>query len=807
MHAGGEQGRSRRRGFEALACAVVVASAFLLFSLELITARAVLPRFGGSPMVWTTSMLVYQALLLVGYLYAHGLASVRSGTVQAVTHAALLAAAAAFAWVHFHVTALTGGDPAVTSRNPVVSLFASLLAVAALPFVAVSATSPLAQHWLQRLEPRRSVYWLYGASNAGSFAGLVAYLVMIEPLIDLQRQFRAWTALFALTALGLGVLAAVARQAQPRSPDHPASAGGDPPAARPTPARRALWLLLPAGTSALLLAATNELCTDLAVFPFLWVLPLGLYLLSFTLTFRSRPLPHLVGPAAMVTLVALATTSMGPTLPAPAHMASIGALVLALCLAAHREVYRLRPPPAQLTAYYAWMSAGSIIGALGVALLAPVLFLGYWEFQSAILFVWLTVAAAAALDRDGALRSGDPRHTAALLGIVVFLAVNQVPERWIVRHLPIWPAHGSLALRLGLSIALAAVLWFTVLRRRAVVRRAVWARVLVGLIVFFVECSLVQRVRADRTRTGPASRNFFGVIRVQEVLHPETGIRVRQLTHGRINHGWQYVNPELRQVPTAYHSPSSGIGRLLRACQARRPAIRIGVTGLGAGALAAYPRAADRIVFYEIDPPVVALSTGRDAAFTFLNACSGRLDVVLGDARQSLSAERARDGSRDYDVLALDAFSSDAIPTHLLTREAMRLYLDHLARPDGVLAVNISNRFLDIEPVLADTAAMLGLHGLLIDSLGDPPVRARSVWVLLSKNATVLEDPAVAAVGRPLTADRLAWTDTRASPFALLKWWTPTSRHLRFTPRRRDAAAPATAPARSPSQTPGQPEG
>jgi hypothetical protein len=794
-----EPPEAARRGPGMLACLVVLAAAFLLFVLELAAAKAMLPRFGGSPMVWTTSMLVYQVLLLGGYAYAHGLARRGSGGVQAAVHIGVLAAAVALAGWRLHADAFGGGDPATISRHPMAALLWTLLGTIALPFIAVSATSPLVQHWQQRRSPDRSVYLLYAVSNVGSFAALLAYPFVIEPRLDVPTQLAVWKALFALTAIGLGALALRARSATP-APAAVAGAGPEP-AARLRRRDAALWLALPATTSALLLAATNELCQDLAVFPFLWVVPLSMYLLTFVVAFREPPRPNALPTAAVATMVALGTTSLSLMLPAPVHIVSIGALVLVLGLAAHRELYRLRPPAAHLTAYYLCLAAGSGLGASCVALLAPVILPAYWEFHLALLALWIALIVAVALDRDGCLRAGDRRHAAALLGLVVFLILNRIPEAWLKAQVPAWPTTWSIALRIAAAAALAALLW-RALGRRPAARSAVWPRVLAGLVLFFAECGLVQRVRNDRLQTGHLARNFFGVVRVQEVLNPATGIRVRQLTHGRINHGWQYLNAELHGLPTAYHSPSTGIGRLIRSLQEGRAALRIGVTGLGAGALAAYPRATDRIVFYEIDPQVVALSSGPAALFDFVNACPGPVEIVLGDARQSLQAELARGVRREYDVLALDAFSSDAIPMHLLTREAFALYLAHLAQPGGVLAVNISNRFLDLEPVLVDAARAQGLYGILVDSLGDPPVHARSLWVLLSRDAATLARAGNGALARPLAGEALRWTDHFSSPLPLLKWWTPQSRSVRFVPQRRPTPEDATAAGPSPSRTP-----
>jgi hypothetical protein len=253
------------------------------------------------------------------------------------------------------------------------------------------------------------------------------------------------------------------------------------------------------------------------------------------------------------------------------------------------------------------------------------------------------------------------------------------------------------------------------------------------------------------------------------------------------------MNPDLLRLPTSYHSPSTGIGRLIRVLQKQRSSVKIGVTGLGVGALAAYPRTEDEIVFYEIDPAVVRMAEGTQAAFTFINDCAGRCEVVLGDARQSMQRELIKSSSRKYDVLALDAFSSDAIPMHLLTKEAFEIYLAHLA-DDGVLAVNISNRFLYIEPVLKGISVDFGLHALFIDSLGDPPVNARSLWVLLSRSPKVFTDKEIAGVSRELKQKSVEWTDNSCSPFRLMRWWNVNSRYLRLMWKRRQDGAEDTSP-------------
>jgi len=791
--------KARTRWTGLLAVTTVLLSAFLLFVLELAVAKALLPRFGGSPMVWTTSMLVYQVLLFAGYAYAHGVASCRSVKHQALIHAFLLAGAVAVAWWRLKSGVFTSGDPAAVSRQPFLDLLITLLGTLGLPFIAVSATSPLVQHWHQRMGGGHGVYRLYAVSNIGSFAALLAYPFVVEPLLSVDSQLVIWSALFSLAAVGIVALGV--RQSQAGVMAHreeESSIDRDEATTRGGWREIVLWLALPAATSALLLSSTNELCQDLAVFPFLWILPLALYLLSFTLAFRAREMKNKMAASAVVTVVALSTTAASVMIPAPVHVVALSALVFTLCLAVHRELYRLRPPVRRLTAYYLWISLGSGIGATAVAIGAPMLFSGYWEFPLTILILWILLAVTVFMDQGGALRNGDSRQSATLLVLVLYLLLNQVPGEWLVAHFSWWLGEWSLFIRLGVVLLLSSGLWFGVLRRRPLVNSALWPRILAGLMIFMAEVAVVQRTRGDLSGSGGA-RNFFGVVRVQEVLHTGSGIQIRQLTHGRINHGWQYVNPELRSLPTSYHSPSTGIGRLIRVLQQRKPSVSIGVTGLGAGALAAYPRRSDAIVFYEIDPEVVRLAEGMQAVFSFLNDSPGRCEVVLGDARQSMQRELLESGSRKYDVLALDAFSSDAIPMHLLTKEAFVLYFEHLAE-DGVVAVNISNRFLDIEPVLKGVADEFGLHALFIDSLGDRPVNARSLWVLLSKNVSVLQDKEIAGVSRPLKGEIVSWTDNSCSPFKLMRWWNINARALRLNWKRSRQSEDSTAAELSPSR-------
>jgi len=772
---------------------IVFSAAFLLFVLELVTAKALLPRFGGSPMVWTTCMLVYQVLLLAGYSYAHGLSRLGSLRRQTIIYIIMLVAAVVVSAWRIKQDSFAGDG---FSTQPFIDLMVTLAGTIALPFVVISSTSPLIQHWLRNHPARRPVYTLYAVSNVGSFAGLLAYPFLIEPLMRVDRQFHLWSLFFAVTAAGLMWMSLNVQRfsfSEKRS---------DTPDDGPQPSRsdRALWILLPATTSALLLSSTNELCQDLAVFPFLWVVPLSLYLLSFVMTFRTHSMSNMLAPAAVTTLIGMGAVSVGMMLPATVMILMVAALVFVLCIAVHRELYRLRPSTKYLTSFYLWTATGSSIGALSITLLPPLFFRGFWELPISVLAVWLVLVIATLKDPDGCMRKGDRRHVAALLGITLYLVINMIPEEVLRHYITRWPGAWSVPLRLAAATAGAIIIWLFIGQRRFV-NAAIWPRVLAGLIIFLVESWLVQRIRNDLADSVHVSRNFFGVVRLQEMVHTDTGIHIRQLTHGRINHGFQYMNESLIRQPTAYHSRSSGIGRLLTELQAQNDDIHIGVTGLGAGALAAYPREKDRMTFYEIDPSVINSSSGDQAFFHFINNSPGKIDIVTGDARQSLRREFLENGSRRYDVLALDAFSSDAVPTHLLTREAFALYLDHLSEPNGVIAVNISNRFLDLEPVMADIARHYGLYSVMLDTLGDPPIRTRSLWVLMSRDAGILQASIIAEAARPLNYWTVAWTDSYSSPFALMKWWSPSARQVSILKGRNQKNV--STPVLSPEQTPG----
>jgi len=764
-----------------LATLTVFLSAWLLFQVELIVGKELLPWFGGTATVWTTCLLFFQVLLLAGYVYAHLSATRLSRRAQGSLHLALLLAALAYL-----VWGLAGsGKPfpfvaparEAVLRRPLPALLGLLTIMIGLPFLVLAATSSLVQRWFKAGFPSRSPYRLYAVSNAGSLLALLTYPFLIEPRIGLVRQGIAWFALFAVFAVACGSCALRLGTSNPAD-------GGK---RVPQPASRGsvrgvdvvLWLLLAACPSALLLSVTNELCREVAAVPFLWVLPLVLYLLSLILCFDhprwyGRRVWVPLGAAA--TLVTLITAYLGVRLPIPRHVLSYSALLFCLAMICHGELVRLKPDDKHLTAFYVAIASGGVLGSSFVAVAAPVFFTGYWELHVTIMVAWPLLFAVFWRDKTSFLFKGDPVHFFALIFFAGYIGMNLFLRVLPMRNTVFYPRWLT-ALQVGGAFAAALVLFMPV-RNRPIVHGRWWPRLLLGILVFLAECFMLQRVRSTYVSTLEVSRGFYGVVRVHEEARDDPARHRIQLTHGRITHGFQFTAPELRRVPTTYHSPSSGVGIALR-FHVRMdpaypvgagPAVNIGVTGLGVGALAAYARAGDGIVFYEIDPRVIALAAGPGARFTYLNNCQAQTEIVPGDARISMQEELRTRGARGFDVLALDAFSSDSVPVHLLTIEAFETYIRHLRDEQSIIAVNISNRFVDFRPLMAGIARHFGMELILIESRGDPPVPYRSAWALLTRCADFAEKPEVRRLAAPLPSGRACvWTDDYSNLFSLLR--------------------------------------
>jgi len=782
--------------------------AFLLFELEPLVGKYVLPWFGGAPSVWTTCLMFFQLSLLAGYAYTHVLSKL-APRHQAIFHSFLLCGTLAFlpiipstAWKSH-----TDGDP--TFR-----ILVMLVATWGVPYFLLSATSPLLQHWLVRTEPNASPYRLYALSNTGSLLALLSYPFAVEPNLARNTQAQLWGwGLAAYVLFCFWCMAGLWRQKPRPDPAHHKKAQTivRPPALPD----RLLWLLLPSAASLLLSATTNRMCQDVAPIPFLWVMPLAAYLLSFIICFDhprwySRQLFTLafVVSTCAVCWVMFNATEIGIWVQLAIYLTSL----FFTCMVCHGELYRRRPDPSHLTEFYLLLAAGGALGGCFVAVVAPLVFADYYEFHwglwlSALLFVVACAGDTKAPEVSAQPNFGTPDSASALLrgegrgegsvsrptvparaGKTSTLAKDlpdaQKQWRWLGCILPLF---GFLLLdrffaNFGQEIGEARNETFTVLR---------W--VLWGLIVFLViswiaggqfkrfsswrllvlGCLSVGVLGLGTTlwlqalKSGGGvvsiSRNFYGVLTVYERDAQEPKQHHFVLRHGRTTHGMQFVDPEQARWPTAYYGETSGIGRTMRALPPQ-PA-RIGVVGLGAGTLATYCRPGDHIRIYEINPEVERLALSR---FTYLTNCPAKVELVSGDARLSLEQEPAH----EFDLLVLDAFSSDAIPVHLLTREAFEVYGRHL-RTNGVVAIHISNYYLNLEPLVREIARRYQFRlALVTDAAPEAAWVFPSTWALMAPGPCFLDSKGIlpqTAQGMDASTVR-PWTDDFASLFPLLRW-------------------------------------
>jgi hypothetical protein len=660
-------------------------------------------------------MLFFQALLLAGYTYAHILASRARPRSQAIIHLALLAVAIAA----LPVIPSASWKPVETSY-PFWRILGLLVVSVGAPYFTLSAVSPLLQSWYSRVRPRVSPYRLYSFSNLGSLLAIGSYPALIEPHISLNRQVHLWSWLYAafVALCGLCALPVMKNQPDLRGEEPSPSVGGSILGSSvPGAGRRLLWLLLPACGSLVLLATTNQLCQDVAVIPLLWLLPLGLYLFSFILCFHSaRWYPRLWFGLALAVALAQACYVLfgGVFVGLRLQIASYSLTLFVCCMVCHGELVRLKPEPRELTSFYWMIAAGGALGGLIVSFGAPLLFTGFWEFH-------LGMAATA---------------------LLFMISVFSDPGSPLHNGRPFWAWTAIYAAFVCLVISLG----------------------------FHIRDSLDSRIEA--------TRNFFGILRVLELETDNPSEHRYTLMHGRIEHGFQFQAENRRFWPTSYFGPGSGVGVALRyhpkrlALEPARDSLRIGVVGLGTGTIATYCRPGDSIRFYEINPDVLRLARKY---FTYLPGCLGKPEVALGDARISMEREMEQGERQQFDVLAIDAFSSDAIPVHLLTRECFGIYEYHL-RPDGILAFHISNRYFDLAPVIRSLAALepqSGRKAVLVAGKGDDSQGTDSTdWVLVTSNRQFLDSSAVERAIRPWTAeDRppILWTDDYTNLLQLLK--------------------------------------
>jgi len=664
---------SARQAPPALFALTVFSSAALVFLVQPMVAKLVLPLLGGSPSVWNTSMAFFQLALLAGYFYAHLLQRIPSVRAQAMTHVAALVIAAVA--LPLRVNGLAGPP---SSEHPNLWLLAVLTLSIGAPFAVLSATAPLVQAWHARTVGAvegKEPYVLYAASNFGSLIALLAYPIVVEPLTSLIGQRYGWSAGYGLFVLVIATLAIAVSRVRTAEVQRVVTTA-PPPAWRD----RITWVTLAAIPSSLMLGVTTYITTDVASAPFLWVLPLALYLTTFIIAFQQKPAIPL---EMTLVLQAAALAACAALLP---FRSTFFGLQLFLHLAAffltalmcHQRLVARRPDPAHLTEFYLCLSLGGVVGGAFNAFLAPVIFNDVWEYP--------IVLALSCLARPWGDLRRVPIWTWSMLVVGVLAAViTPIAVTFATYRVTGESVVGVFDQRELFEMGMKVLLLLSVLAAFLVRRRALFFFAVVAVM------SYASETAADRTDTRQTWRSFFGVLKLSETSVPSLDGRVKMLAHGTTLHGAQAQDAAHSCQPLVYYTPNTPIGQVFTAKQKTSPRLRIGAVGLGTGSVAAYVRPGDHLTFFEIDPLVVRIASDP-VNFSYTTLCAKSLvDYVIGDARLTVAKQPAA----SFDILLIDAFSSDAVPAHLLTVEAVRGYLAKL-KPDGVLILHLSNRNLDL---------------------------------------------------------------------------------------------------------------
>ena len=661
-----------------LYASAIFLGAFLLFLVQPIIAKQILPWFGGSAAVWATCMVFFQMTLLIGYAYADVTTRKLAPRRQVILHVTLLALSLLVLPIVPDAAWKPGGD-----ENPSWRILGLLALTIGLPYFLLSATSPLLQAWFARRFHHAIPYRLFALSNLASLLALLAYPVMIEPWISTVAQSVAWSMFYGLFALlcGCAAIASARSDASVAVPGQIAATREPPPGF----GRQLTWLVLAGMATFLLLAVTNHVTQNVASLPFLWIMPLSLYLATFIFCFDHprwyRRSVFLLLAATLLPLMAWYADSLDLKLVIPMYLAGL----FVCCMFCHGELTLLRPAPKYLTTYYLMIALGGAIGGMLVGLVAPYIFTGYFE------------------------------------------------------------------LAIGLVACALLLLYRTY-------RMAWWATLVSATVVGATAWGAGNAVDDQVANSRVMMRNFYSVLKTREHQEP---VPFRSLVHGGIVHGGQLLDPAMRMHPSSYFGPNSGYGRMFASLpDAPR---KVGVIGLGAGSIIAYARKGDIFRFYAINPQVVELARHE---FTFLSDTPANIDVVLGDGRLSLE----READQQFDVLAMDAFSGDSIPLHLLTREAMAIYMRHL-KPGGVLAFQATNRFIDIAPVVASLAAEHGLSAVLISDSSESEAGA-DYWISGTDQILVTSNRAL------LDAEKVRSAATKITPPPGFRTWTDNFNNL-----------------------------
>lgn len=749
-------------------------SAFLLFQVQPMIAKIILPWFGGGAAVWSACLMFFQMALLLGYLYSHAVTKWLAPRAQTILHTVLLLAALA-------MPVMPGAQwkPA-DEKEPLLRIVLLLSATVGLPYLMLSTTGPLLQAWYTRASGGKVPYRLFALSNFGSFLALLSFPFVFEPRLTSTEQTTVWHVAFGVFAVlaiytGWNMVRAI-------------PAGDQTAVAESTEAvqpirfgRLMLWIALAACASVLLLAISSHLTQNVAPMPFLWVLPLSIYLLTFILAFESETiytrgtfLPLL---AASLGIAAYLLSEDNRDGFGPIYMWSV--ILFVCCMVCHGELALQKPHPKQLTLFFLMVSVGGALGGLFVAMIAPVVFVGYFELAVGLGMCGLLAAYLVWTEMPDTWRHSQGWAVTGLT-VVVF---TQLWYHWKT-YTDTFSSYAMFAIAMTFTFAVAAsATWIEVVKKPEAgsswMLRMVWAAPLLanlirlaippapeeGLIQFCLltaACSATGlllcwnrgeegRLTIGSLRTASAFlgvilvahlayyqhwnltgyrylvRNFYGGLKVRDEVGTEGTTDNRALVHGTINHGSQLLDANRRREATSYYSPKSGFGRAMRTFQERSGNVRVGITGLGAGVTASFCRAGDYFRFYELNPVVRDIAT---TWFTFYNDCPGDKDIYLGDGRLALERQQ----SQQFDLLAMDAFSSDSVPVHLLTKEAFALYEKHL-KPGGVLAINISNRYLNLEPVVTRNARDFGMTAALVeDDAKGADYYSSTSWMLCTKD-------------------------------------------------------------------------
>ncbi|WP_010587275.1 fused MFS/spermidine synthase [Schlesneria paludicola] len=685
--------RHAERGLAIAYAVTIFLSAFLLFQVQPLIGKYILPWFGGGPAVWTTCMLVFQMLLFAGYAYAHLTSRYLSPRHQGYLHITLLVTAL----VCLPITPDPSWKP-TNSDWPAFKIMLLTVSSVGLPYFILSSTGPLLQGWFSRTHTGQSPYRLYSLSNLGSLLALLSYPFVVERTFSTATQSILWSVLFAgFAILCSGSAVGMWQRATAESPE-PVAANKFVEAPRPSWSMLGIWFGLAMVPSVMLLATTNQVCLDVAVIPFLWVLPLALYLISFILCFDSDRWyvrkPYVTASAVLL-FGSILLGNLGSKTPLMLQVAIYFSAMFCVCMVCHGELVALKPAPTSLTTFFLTISAGGAAGGIFVGLIAPLIFVSYYELHF------------------------------GMIGFILFYLCLRMREDRMTLPLPTWLQSALVPLALLASVGI-----------------------------------LSQSGRHAEGSVAVA-RNFYGVLKVEHLPNSERTLERVRLAHGRIEHGSQFTAAEKRRIPTAYYAESTGVGQLMRGLRPGEPK-HVGIVGLGVGTLAAYGQPGDRLRLYEINPDVITMAREH---FTYVRDCPAEVRMVTGDARLALEFEPPQ----QFDVLVLDAFSGDAIPAHLLTKEAIAVYLRHL-KPDGVLACHISNLHFDLRPLVIGLAHEFELVTRI--RANDPNAEMgsfRAVWALMSRRADVLNASVGTGSEEPLGRKPIVWTDDRSNLFEVLQ--------------------------------------